>query len=54
VSDQRPGPSPSAFARNLAEYPAGPGRKALLLVRNMCLRVVKVQECCDHPGEPGC
>jgi len=50
VSDQ----SPSTFARNLAKYPAGPGRKALLLVRNMGLRVVKRQTCCGHPGQPGC
>ncbi|HZC99353.1 MAG TPA: hypothetical protein VFA46_03910 [Actinomycetes bacterium] len=54
MSDRGHGPSPSAFARNLAEYPASPGRKALLLVRNLGLRVVKLQECCGHPGEPGC
>ncbi len=56
MSDQsgQSGQSPGAFARNLAGYHASPGRKALLLVRNLGLRVVKRQTCCGHPGEPGC
>lgn len=41
------------FLTNLdAPYPLP--TKLWLLVRNLSLRVLKVQACCGHPGEPGC
>jgi hypothetical protein len=30
------------------------GRKLRLLARNVTIRLVKRQNCCGHPGEPGC
>jgi hypothetical protein len=29
-------------------------RKIYLLLRNNCIKIVKRQACCGHPGEPGC
>lgn len=41
------------FMTNLdAPYPLP--KKIWLLVRNLSLRVVRLQNCCGHPGEPGC
>jgi hypothetical protein len=28
--------------------------KMRMLVRNLSLRVIKLQTCCGHEGEPGC
>ena len=28
--------------------------KIKLLVRNLSLRLLRLQTCCGHPGEPGC
>lgn len=30
------------------------GVKLLKLVRNLWRRVILLQPCCGHPGEPGC
>jgi len=45
--------SPSAFILNL-QAPMPLPRKTCLIARNLSLRVVKLQSCCGHPGEPGC
>lgn len=29
-------------------------RKLYLLVRNAGIRIVRLQDCCGHPGQPGC
>lgn len=29
-------------------------RKLYLLLRNNLIKLVKLQSCCGHPGEPGC
>jgi hypothetical protein len=29
-------------------------RKLALLARNASLRVLRLQDCCGHPGQPGC
>ena len=52
---QRPlgGPSPSAFSRNL-KVPMPLGRKVRLVVRNTAIKFKTRQNCCGHPGEPGC
>ncbi len=46
--------TPDAFLRNIIEYPASPARKALLIIRNLSLRPIRLAQCCGHPGEPGC
>lgn len=46
-------PSPSAFMRNLRK-PMPLPRKIALVLRNETLKIVKLQSCCGHPGEPGC
>ena len=46
-------PSPDAFRRNLAiEMPLT--RKSWLVTRNSVLKIVRLKNCCGHPGEPGC
>jgi hypothetical protein len=46
-------PSLSDFVDNLRR-PVPRARWVYLLVRNLGLRVVRRQNCCGHPGEPGC
>jgi len=29
-------------------------RKLYLVFRNNAIKVIKMQSCCGHPGEPGC
>ncbi len=41
------------FITNMDQPMALP-RKLRLLVRNITIRIVKRQDCCGHPGEPGC
>jgi hypothetical protein len=46
-------PSPDAFRRNLAiGMPLS--RKSWLVARNSTLKLVRLKNCCGHPGEPGC
>lgn len=41
------------FLTNLdAPYPLP--QKIMLLVRNLSLRLLRLQTCCGHQGEPGC
>lgn len=41
------------FLTNLdAPYPLP--TKIRMLVRNLSLRLLRLQTCCGHPGEPGC
>jgi hypothetical protein len=47
------GPSPDAFMRNL-RVPMPLGRKVRLVIRNTALKAKTRQNCCGHPGEPGC
>ena len=47
------GPSPSAFMNNL-KAPMPIGRKLELIARNTWIKVRLHQQCCGHPGEPGC
>jgi hypothetical protein len=42
-----------SFLTNLS-VPMPLWRKVTFLLRNMAIRVVKRQNCCGHPGEPGC
>jgi hypothetical protein len=30
------------------------GKKLKLLLRNNFIKISKLQNCCNHPGEPGC
>ena len=46
-------PSLSAFLSNLRQ-PIPASRWLYLFVRNLSVRVVRRQDCCGHPGEPGC
>lgn len=46
-------PSFSQFLTNL-DVPMPFWTKVRLVVRNASLRIVKKQNCCGHPGEPGC
>lgn len=46
-------PSPEAAMRNMrVDMPAG--RKFRLVVRNNALKLVRLNNCCGHYGEPGC
>jgi hypothetical protein len=50
---QRPRPSARAFFTNLS----GPQpwlEKVSLLLKNNWLKIKNFQDCCGHPGEPGC
>lgn len=48
-----PKPSSSAFWINL-RVPMPLAKKIRLTVRNMGIKIAKRQDCCGHPGEPGC
>lgn len=30
------------------------GIKLKLLLRNNFIKIIKLQNCCNHPGDPGC
>jgi hypothetical protein len=30
------------------------GKKLKLLLKNNFIKIIKLQNCCNHPGEPGC
>jgi hypothetical protein len=46
-------PSPRAFVSNLAG-PEPWTKKLQLLLRNNWLKLKHWENCCGHPGEPGC
>ncbi len=46
-------PSARAFFTNLS-VPMPFWRKVRLLLRNNAIKIAKGQDCCGHPGEPGC
>jgi len=46
-------PSPRAFFTNLTG-PEPWTRKIRLLLRNNWIKLKNFQNCCGHPGEPGC
>jgi len=45
--------SPDAAWRNLRQ-PMPLAEKLRLLARNTTIKITRVQQCCGHPGEPGC
>jgi len=50
-SSEKPASDP--FLANLrADMPLP--RKIKLLLRNVGTKIVRLQTCCGHPGEPGC
>ena len=30
------------------------GKKIHLFIKNNLIKIIKLQSCCGHPGEPGC
>lgn len=46
-------PSAKAFISNLKVQMTFK-KKARLFVRNNIIKILKRQNCCGHPGEPGC
>lgn len=46
-------PSLRAYYTNMS-LPMPMHRKLYLLFKNASLRILKRQNCCGHPGEPGC
>ena len=46
-------PNPRSLMSNLRQ-PMPLGRKVRFVVRNMKIKVQTRQNCCGHPGEPGC
>ena len=46
-------PSPGTAWRNLAQ-PMPLAEKLRMLRRNVGIRITMKQQCCGHPGEPGC
>jgi hypothetical protein len=52
-ADKKIRPSPRAFLTNL-RGPEPWTRKLQLVLRNNWLKLKHFQDCCGHPGEPGC
>ncbi|HEC98922.1 MAG TPA: hypothetical protein ENN18_00855 [Proteobacteria bacterium] len=50
---KRKRPSPRAFLTNLHVDLPWP-EKVRLLIRNNWIKIRNLQNCCGHPGEPGC
>lgn len=50
---QRPRPEVKAFFTNLAG-PHSWREKIRLVLSNNWLKIKNLQNCCGHPGEPGC
>jgi len=46
-------PSIKDFFTNM-NAPVPLGKKISLLLRNNAIKIVKKQNCCGHPDEPGC
>jgi len=46
-------PSAKAVIANLkVQMPLG--KKIRLFIKNNLIKIIKLQSCCGHPGEPGC
>jgi len=52
-SDKKDRPDIRDFFMNLSG-PMPLGKKISLLFRNNAVKIIKRQDCCGHPGEPGC
>ena len=46
-------PSPRDFIANL-RYSMAWREKLRLLLKNNLIKIKNFQNCCNHPGEPGC
>jgi hypothetical protein len=46
-------PSPRKWAANLAR-PMPLDTKLRYIARNLWIRASRLQDCCGHPGQPGC
>ena len=46
-------PSMKAIISNLRK-PMPLGRKITLFLKNSAVKITRMQNCCGHPGEPGC
>ncbi len=46
-------PSVKAFFTNIS-VPMPLGKKLKLVLRNNSIKIWRRQDCCGHPGEPGC
>ena len=46
-------PTAKAFFTNMS-VPMPLGRKLKLVFRNNFIKIWRRQDCCGHPGEPGC
>ena len=47
------GPSSRAVFSNLRK-PVPFVRKIRLIIKNSALKIIRMKNCCGHPGEPGC
>lgn len=47
-------PSIRDFLRNFDTYDGSLDKKARKAVTNSVKKLVTLQDCCGHPGEPGC
>lgn len=43
----------NAFVRNL-RVPMPLSEKLRIVLRNVTIKITRMQRCCGHPGEPGC
>jgi hypothetical protein len=46
-------PDAKAVLENLKQ-PLSFGKKMQYIIRNNILKIVRLNVCCGHPGEPGC
>jgi hypothetical protein len=53
MCDTKYRPNPKDFLANLAG-PMPLGKKIVLLFRNNLYKIRHGENCCGHPGEPGC
>jgi hypothetical protein len=47
-------PSLGAFFGNFRDYDAPLATKVRMVLRNNAIKLRTRQNCCGHPGEPGC
>jgi hypothetical protein len=46
-------PNLRALVENM-KAPMPVGKKLFLFLRNSVLKIVRLRNCCGHPGDPGC